>query len=54
MGIRTHDTNDNLEGLSKPVQKKVLKEMGKQAQEQKRLDQTVSKQGKYIGNAGTR
>jgi hypothetical protein len=54
MGIRVHDTNDNLSGISKPVQQKVLKEMAKQAQDQKNLDQNVSKQGKYIGNAGTR
>ena len=56
MGIKVHDTNDNLEGISKPVQQKILKEMRNQAEEQKRIDQThpYSKNGQYLGNGGTR
>lgn len=56
MGIKKHDTNDDLSGISKPVQQKILKEMVAQAQEQKRIDQThpLSKNGQYLGNGGTR
>lgn len=56
MGIKKHDTNDNLEGLPKAVKGRVMKEMAKQAQEQKNIDQNhpYSKNGQYLGNGGTR
>jgi hypothetical protein len=55
MGIRVHDTDDNLEGISKEVQEIVKKGMRTEAQRQKEIDLThpLTKRGKYLGNGKT-